>query len=163
MVASVNYDSADTLTFLFTDLEGSTRLWGQFPDAMKGALKLHDAILRTAIEGSGGQVVKSTGDGAMAVFGSAVDATSASLVAQRGLASSAWGETGPLRVRMGLHSGQAERRTGDFFGPTVNRAARIMSAGHGGQILLSASAASLAAERLPSGASLRDLGEHLLK
>ncbi len=155
--------SAGTITFLFTDLEGSTRLWEQFPDAMKGALGRHDAILRGAIEASGGQVVKTTGDGMMAVFGSAIDAVTAALAAQRDFGTEPWAETGPLRVRMGLHSGQAEQRAGDFFGPTVNKTARIMAAGHGGQVLLSASAAALAQERLPAGAGLLDLGEHALK
>jgi predicted ATPase/class 3 adenylate cyclase len=154
---------AGTITFLFTDLEASTRLWEQFPDGMKDALKRHDAILRGAIESSGGHVVKTTGDGMMAVFGSAVDAATAGLVAQRDLAREPWGDTGPLRVRMGLHAGQAEQRAGDFFGPTVNRTARIMAAGHGGQVLLSASAGALASERLPAGAGLLDLGEHRLK
>jgi predicted ATPase/class 3 adenylate cyclase len=161
--SSRDNSSAETLTFLFTDLEGSTHLWEKFPDAMKDALKRHDAILQAAIEASGGRIVKSTGDGTMAVFGSAVDAATASLVAQRGLAKEPWSETGPLRVRMGLHSGQAEQRADDFFGPTVNRTARIMAAGHGGQVLFSASAASLASERLPTGASLLDLGEHRLR
>ena len=163
MAVSAQQISADTLTFLFTDLEGSTRLWEKFPDAMKGALRRHDAILREAIEASRGRVVKSTGDGTMAIFGSAVDAVAASLAAQRQLSAAAWPDTGPLRVRMGLHTGQAEKRADDFFGPTVNRAARIMAAGHGGQVLLSSSAASLALERLPAGATLVDLGEHRLK
>ncbi len=152
-----------TITFLFTDLVGSTHLWEQFPEAMKDALERHDAILRAAIEAAGGRVVKATGDGMMAVFGSASDAALASLAAQRDLAAGPWGETGPLRVRMGVHAGQAEERGGDFFGPTVNRTARIMAAGHGGQVLLSASAGALASERLPAGASLLDLGEHRLK
>ena len=115
-----------TITFLFTDIEGSTGLWERFPDAMQGALKLHDALLRGAIETSGGRVVKSTGDGTLAVFGSAVDALKASLAAQRDLAAASWPQTGPLRVRMGVHTGQAEQRANDYFGPTVNRAARIM-------------------------------------
>ncbi len=151
------------ITFLFTDLEGSTRLWEQHPEAMKVALGRHDAILREVIDASGGQVVKTTGDGMMAVFGSAIAAVTASLAAQRNLAAEPWGETGPLRVRMGMHCGQAEQRAGDFFGPTVNRTARIMAAGHGGQVLLSASAGALATEQLPAGASLLDLGEHHLK
>ena len=155
--------ASGTLTFLFTDLEGSTRLWEQFPDAMPLALRRHDTILREAIEGSGGSVVKTTGDGMMAVFAGAVDAATASLAAQRGLIAEAWGETGPLRVRMGIHCGQAEQRGGDYFGTTINRAARIMAAGHGGQVLLSASAAALAIERLPPGTELRDLGEHHLR
>ncbi len=155
--------STGTITFLFTDLEGSTRLWEQFPDAMKAALGRHDAILRDAIEAARGTVVKTTGDGMMAVFAGAIDAATASLEAQRGLIAESWGETGPLRVRMGIHCGQAERRDGDYFGTTVNRAARIMAAGHGGQVLLSASAGALATERLPGGAGLRDLGEHHLR
>jgi predicted ATPase/class 3 adenylate cyclase len=155
--------STATFTFLFTDLEGSTRLWEQFPDAMRSALGAHDAILRGAIEASGGTVVKTTGDGVMAVFGGAIDAASASLAAQLRLASEAWGDAGALKVRMGIHCGQAEQRGSDYFGTTVNRAARIMAAGHGGQVLLSASAAALATERLPAGAGLMDLGEHHLK
>ena len=152
-----------TITFLFTDLEGSTRRWEQFPQAMPAALGRHDAILRTAIEGNGGTVVKTTGDGMMAVFGGAIGAATASLEAQRALIAEPWGETGPLRVRMGIHCGEAELRDGDYFGTTVNRAARIMAAGHGGQVLLSASAASLALELLPAGSALRDLGEHHLR
>ena len=163
MMGGVDPRSAVTLTFLFTDLESSTRLWERFPDAMKGALKRHDAILRGAIETSGGQVVKTTGDGMVAVFGSATAAATAALAAQRDLTREPWPETGPLRVRMGLHSGQADERAGDFFGPTVNRTARIMAAGHGGQILLSASAAELVRDALPAGAGLLDLGEHHLK
>lgn len=155
--------STRTLAFLFTDVEGSTQLWERFPYAMKGALGRHDAILRRAIEASGGQVVKTTGDGMMAVFGSAVGATEAGLAAQLGLAAEPWPETGPLRVRMGVHCGQAEERGGDFFGPTLNRTARIMAAGHGGQVLLSEAAAALARESLPEGADLMDLGEHRLK
>jgi predicted ATPase/class 3 adenylate cyclase len=154
---------AGTITFLFTDLEGSTRLWEQFPEAMKGALKRHDAILRSAIEAAGGHVVKATGDGMMAVFGGAADAAAAALAGQLALTAEPWGVTGPLQVRMGVHAGQAEQRAGDYFGPTVNRTARLMAAGHGGQVLLSASAAALAAEQLPARASLLDLGEHRLK
>jgi predicted ATPase/class 3 adenylate cyclase len=154
---------SSTVTLLFTDLEGSTRLWERYPSAMAAALKRHDALLQSAIEAAGGRVVKTTGDGMMAVFGSAPDAVGASLAAQRGLAKEPWGETGPLRVRMGLHAGQVEERAGDLFGPTVNRAARVMAVGHGGQVLLSASAGALAGERLPPGASLLDLGEHRLK
>ena len=152
-----------TLTFLFTDIEGSTRLWEQHQQAMKDALERHDAILRGAVEGSRGQVVKTIGDGFMAVFDSAVDGISACLNAQRDLMQEPWGETGPLRVRMGLHAGEAATREGDYFGPTLNRAARIMSAAHGGQVLLSAAAAALVIDQLPDGATLEDLGEHRLK
>lgn len=152
-----------TITFLFTDLEGSTRLWEQHPDAMTRALQRHDAVLRAAIEGAGGEVVKATGDGMMAVFDGAPDAAAAALAAQLGLAGEAWDATGPLRVRMGVHAGQAEQRAGDYFGPAVNRTARLMAAGHGSQVLLSAAAAALVGDRLPAGAGLLDLGEHRLK
>jgi len=154
---------SQTLTFLFTDLEGSTQLWEQHRQSMKDALERHDAILRDAVESSNGQVVKTTGDGLMAVFASPADGATACLKAQHALAHEAWGETGPLRVRMGVHTGEAATREGDYFGPTLNRAARIMSAGHGGQVLLSAAAAALVMDELPNGSTLRDLGEHQLK
>ena len=155
--------SPETLTFVFTDLESSTRLWESFPDAMRAAVERHDAILRNAVEDSDGRVVKVMGDGLMAVFSSASDGARACLEAQRTLQAEAWGETGPLRVRMGLHAGDAQPRAGDFYGPSVNRAARIMAAAHGGQVLLSGLAAELAGRRLPEGAEVRDLGEHRLK
>jgi predicted ATPase/class 3 adenylate cyclase len=153
----------EALTFVFTDLESSTRLWERAPDAMKVAMERHDSILRGAVEDADGRVVKITGDGLMAVFSSAPDGVKACLEAQQALQAEAWGETGPLRVRMGLHVGEAQPRAGDFYGPPVNRAARIMAAAHGGQVLLSALAAELAEERLPAGAGLRDLGDHRLK
>jgi predicted ATPase/class 3 adenylate cyclase len=153
----------ETFTFVFTDLESSTRLWETFPDAMKTAMERHDAILRDAVEHADGRIVNVTGDGLMAVFSSASDGASACVEAQRALQSEAWGETGPLRVRMGIHVGEAQGRGGDFFGPSVNRAARIMAAGHGGQVLLSAAAAELAEGELTEDARLRDLGEHRLK
>jgi len=152
-----------TLTFLFTDIESSTRLWEQFPQGMKAALERHDALLRAAVEGANGRVVKTTGDGLMAVFASVRDGVSACLDAQQGLVVEPWAETGPLCVRMGLHAGEAQARGGDYFGPALNRTARLMSAAHGGQVLLSAAAASLAVDQLPDGAALRDLGEHRLK
>src|SRR5215218_1210700 len=161
--AQLHPQASRTLTFLFTDLEGSTRLWEQFPREMKDALERHDAIMRAAVEGSNGQVVKGTGDGFMAVFPSARDAASACLSAQHGLEREPWGETGALRVRMGLHTGVAETRGSDYFGPTVIRAARLMAVGHGGQVLLSAAAAALIVDELPDAATLRDLGEHRLK
>jgi predicted ATPase/class 3 adenylate cyclase len=155
--------SRETLTFVFTDLESSTRLWERFPEAMIAAMERHDAILRDAVENSDGRVVKIMGDGLMAVFSSAADGVKACLEAQRALGDEAWRETGPLRVRMGMHVGQALAREGDFFGPPVNRAARIMAAAHGGQVLLSEHAAALTEPRLPAEAGLRDLGEHRLK
>jgi predicted ATPase/class 3 adenylate cyclase len=155
--------ASGTLTFLFTDLEGSTRRWEQFPQAMKAALERHDAILGAAVAGANGQVVKSTGDGMMAVFASATDALGACVTAQRGLADESWGEMGALLVRMGLHAGEAAMRTGDYFGPVVNRSARIMAVGHGGQVLLSAAAAALVVDQLPERTTLLDLGVHRLK
>jgi predicted ATPase/class 3 adenylate cyclase len=155
--------ASGTLTFLFTDLEGSTLLWERFPQAMNGVLERHDSILRTAVTAAGGQVVKTTGDGLMAVFGSAAEAVRACLAAQRGLVEEPWPETGVLRVRMGLHSGEAQPRGDDYFGPAVIRGARIMAVGHGGQVLLSGASAALVADQLPEGAALVDLGAHRLK
>jgi predicted ATPase/class 3 adenylate cyclase len=155
--------ASGTLTFLFTDLEGSARLWERFPQPMKRALERHDSILLTAVTAAGGQVVKMTGDGLMAVFGSAAEAVRACLAAQRGLVEEPWPETGVLRVRMGLHSGEAQRRGDDYFGPAVIRSARIMAVGHGGQVLLSGASAALVADQLPDGAALVDLGAHRLK
>src|SRR5262245_38158104 len=130
---------------------------------MRGALARHDAILRGAVRAHGGHVVKTTGDGLHAAFARAPDALEAALAAQRALAAEAWGLPRPLRPRMGLHSGAAEEREGDYYGPAVNRAARVMQAGHGGQVLLSQVTAGLVRGELPDGASLRDLGEHRLK
>jgi predicted ATPase/class 3 adenylate cyclase len=148
-------------TFLFTDIEGSTRLWEEHGDAMAAALARHDEILNAAVGGAGGSVLKTTGDGLIAVFDSVTDGVSAAIDGQRSLDEEQWGPTGPLRVRMGVHSGDTESREGDYFGPAMNRAARIMAAGHGGQVLVSGTAAS--AGSLPSGVQLRDLGMHRLK
>ena len=148
-------------TFLFTDIEGSTRLWEEHGDAMAAALARHDEILNAAVGGAGGSVLKTTGDGLIAVFDSVTDGVSAAIDGQRSLDEEQWGPTGPLRVRMGVHSGDTESREGDYFGPAMNRAARIMAAGHGGQVLVSGTAAS--AGSLPPGVQLRDLGMHRLK
>jgi predicted ATPase/class 3 adenylate cyclase len=152
-----------TVTFLFTDLEGSTRLWEQHPEAMQGALARHDAILRDAIELHEGCVVKTTGDGVHAVFGDAFDAARAAVDAQLGLAEEPWPKTGPLRVRMGVHSGLAEQRDGDYYGPALNRAARLMSVAHGGQIALSLVTGELLRDRAGDEFELVDLGEHRLR
>jgi predicted ATPase/class 3 adenylate cyclase len=155
--------STRTLAFLFTDVEGSTRLWERHPEAMRTALALHDRLLGEAVEAAHGQVVKTTGDGIMAVFETARDGVAACLAAQRALAGASWPQTGPLRVRMGLHVGEGAGDGSDYHGPAVNRAARIMAAGHGGQVLLSGPTAALVMDQLPDGAELRDLGEHLLR
>jgi len=150
-------------TFLLTDIEGSTRLWEEHPDAMGPALASHDRLLRAAIGQAGGSIVKTTGDGVLAVFEDPVAAVGAALIAQRSLRDEAWGPIGPLRVRMAVHAGAAETREGDYFGPALNRDARILAIGHGGQILLSAVAAVLTRERLPADVELLDRGSHRLR
>src|SRR5277367_4419592 len=125
-----------TVTFLFTDIEGSTRHWDQQPEAMKAALARHDAILRSSIEAHGGHVFKTIGDAFCAAFHVAPEALTAALEAQRNLAVESWGETGELRVRMALHAGSVQQRENDYFGPPLNRVARLLGAGHGGQMLL---------------------------
>jgi predicted ATPase/class 3 adenylate cyclase len=152
-----------TLTFLFTDIEGSTKMWERDSSVMQLALARHDEILRSAIEERGGYVFKTVGDAFCCAFLTAPDALEAALDIQRRLLSSEWEETGPLRVRMALHIGAAEERDGDYFGPPVNRVARLMSAAYGGQVLLSLPAQELVRDLLPAGTSLRDLGEHHLK
>ena len=117
-----------TVTFLFTDLEGSTALWEHQSEAMRLALARHDALVRAAIAEHGGHVVKTMGDAFHAAFRDAPAALAAAIDAQRRLGAEAWGETGALRVRMALHTGAAEERDGDYYGPPLNRAARLMSA-----------------------------------
>src|SRR5262245_43087217 len=152
-------EPSGTVTFLFTDLEGSTRLWEQHPDAMRGALALHDELLRDAVESRGGTVVKSTGDGVLATFASANDGADAAASAQRALLSATWPDGVELRVRMGLHVGEATERNGDWFGPDVNRAARVMAVANGGQILCTAPVA----DRIGDDLGSLDLGRHRLR
>jgi len=146
------------VTFLFTDVEGSTRLWEEQPAEMQRALERHDEILRTAIERRDGCVFATTGDGFAVAFTRARDAVDAAVEAQRALATESWPTRLPVTVRMGLHTGEASERDGDYFGPVLNRAARIMAAGHGGQILVGAPTGSLL-----EAAELIDLGEQRLK
>jgi predicted ATPase/class 3 adenylate cyclase len=150
-----------TVTFLFTDIEGSTQLWERHPEAMRDALAKHDSILREAIEANRGYVIKTTGDGIHSVFEKVIDAIHATLTAQRALKDPICDLK--INVRMGLHTGEAELRANDYHGQALNRAARIMSAGHGGQVLLSSATAELAREHLPADVSLLDLGEHRLR
>ena len=152
-----------TVTFLFTDVVGSTRLWERYPEAMSEALARHDEILRAVLEGNNGRVVKTTGDGVHAAFSAATDALEAALEAQRALLGEEWAETGPLRVRMALNTGATEERDGDYFGTPVNLAARLLSAAHGGQVLLASPTQELVHDTLPAGALLDDLGEKHLK
>jgi predicted ATPase/class 3 adenylate cyclase len=148
-----------TVTFLFSDIEGSTRLWQDHPGTMPAALARHDEIVSGAVTAAGGTVFKHTGDGVAAVFGSAPAALTAATDIHRRLTPENDPEVGPIRVRIGVHSGEAESRGDDWFGLTVNRTARIMAAGHGGQTLLSGATAELVAD---AGFDLRDLGEHRL-
>ncbi|MFQ5968048.1 MAG: BTAD domain-containing putative transcriptional regulator [Acidimicrobiia bacterium] len=151
-----------SVTFLFTDIEGSTRLWEDHPKTMREALARHDEVLRQAIERRSGYVFSTAGDAFSAAFQSPEDAFSAAIEAQAGLAAERWGSV-ELRVRMSLHTGVAEERGGDYFGPTLNRAARLLSAGHGGQVLVSQATEFLIRESLPSGTGLLDLGVHRLR
>jgi predicted ATPase/class 3 adenylate cyclase len=150
------------VTFLFTDLEGSTRLWEEHSDAMRAALARHDEILRDAVEGHAGHVVKTTGDGLHAVFATAHDAVVAAVVAQRALGGEPWPLPEPFRVRIGVHTGEAEIRDGDYYGSAVNRAARVSAAAHGGQIVVSHATEEVARDHL-DGVDVVDLGEHLLR
>jgi predicted ATPase/class 3 adenylate cyclase len=146
------------VTFLFTDIEGSTKLWEGAPDAMRAALDRHDEMVQSAIGAHGGYVFSTGGDGFAAAFGRAADAVAAASAAQAMLSREPWPDTARLRVRMAVHSGEATERDGDYFGPAVNRAARLMAVGHGGQVLVSGTC-----ESLLDGVKLRDLGEHRLR
>jgi predicted ATPase/class 3 adenylate cyclase len=149
--------STGVTTLLFTDIEGSTRLWEQHGEEMSRALAAHDAASRAAVEGNHGMVVKMTGDGMYAAFSDPMDALNATAMLQQTLEQLATA-TIPLRVRAGLHLGMVERRDDDLFGSAVNRAARIMKAAHGGQVLVSQAVADGVNNRLPSMVTLRDLG-----
>jgi class 3 adenylate cyclase len=152
-----------TVTFLFTDIEGSTKLWEAQREAMRAALVRHDTLMRQSIEAHGGHVVKSVGDGFHAVFAIAPNALAAALAAQQALHAEPWPEAVRIRVRMALHSGAAELRDGDYYGPTLNRAARLLGIGFGGQTLLSEATHDLCRDLLSAGVTLKPLGEHSLK
>ncbi len=153
------------VTLLFTDIEGSTRLWERDPDLMRAALARHDAIVVELVRRFSGIVVKSRGEGDsfFAIFGRAANAVSAAVAIQRTLLKQVWRTDAPLRVRMAIHTGKVDVRESDYYGPTVNRCARLRSLAHGGQILLSGVSAQLVANSLPVGASIRDLGTHRLR
>jgi predicted ATPase/class 3 adenylate cyclase len=152
-----------TITFLFTDIEGSTRRWEQYPGVMNAAIQRHDAILRQAIEANGGYVFKTVGDAFCAAFPTALNALSAALVAQRAFSLEDWSEVDGLQVRAALHTGSAEERDSDYFGQPLNRVARLLSTGHGGQTLVSLPTYELVRDALPPNVSLLDMGEHRLK
>ena len=152
-----------TVTLLFTDVEGSTRLWDAERDAMAEALRRHDEIMREAIEQAGGYVFKPVGDAFCAAFSAARPGLDAALTAQQGLAAQSWPTSRPIVVRMGLHAGVCEERDGDYFGPAVNRAARLLAVAAGGQVLVSGAAAELLSDEMPEGVGLRELGTQQLK
>jgi len=160
-----------TVTFLFTDLVGSTKLWEHRPAAMPDALQRHDTIIQTAVTAHAGRLFKTTGDGCLAAFTNAGDAIAAAVEAQSALQSEDWrqGDTASpleaiiLQSRMAIHTGAVEQRDGDYFGAPMNRAARLMAVAHGGQILLSLATAELAQEQLPPRVALIDLGVHQLR
>lgn len=152
-----------TVTFLFTDMVGSTRLWEKHPQEMQEVVQRHDRMMRETMEGGGGHVFKTVGDAFCVAFATPRAALNAALAAQARLRETDWGMVGPIKVRMGLHSGTAEFRDADYFGGTLNRAARIESAAHGGQILMSQATRELLEDVLPDGVSLRALGQHRLR
>ena len=152
-----------TITFLFTDVEGSTRLWQQHPEAMPEALAQHDRILRDAIEANNGYVFSTGGDSFATAFADPLDAVRAALDAQHALSLADWGEVEALKVRMALDTGLAQHRDDDYFGPPLNRVARIEETAEGGHILLSNTTADLVRYGLPAGFILEGLGERKLR
>jgi class 3 adenylate cyclase len=153
-----------TVTFLFTDIEGSTALWERDREAMAAAVARHLALLRGAIEEHHGTLYKTVGDGTQSAFSAARDALAAALTAQRTLGSERWPDPpGPLRVRMALHTGEAHPQNDDYLAGPLNRLARLLGMAQGSQILLTEAVEQLAQDDLPSGASLRDLGEVRLR
>lgn len=154
------------LTFLFTDIEGSTSLWEESPEAMAETLREHDDLMRDSIEQNGGRIFKTIGDAFCAEFADPASALKSAVMVQSGCSrltvSNPAGER-QLRIRIAVHSGTAERRDGDYFGPTLNRLARILATGHGGQTLVSGATHELVKGRVPEGALLVDLGVHRLK
>jgi predicted ATPase/class 3 adenylate cyclase/Tfp pilus assembly protein PilF len=154
-----------TVTFLLTDIEGSTQLWERYPEAMHAAVARHDALLTACIQRHWGTVVRSRGEGDsfFAVFARATEALAAACALQQALFAEPWAATTPLRVRVGLNTGEAQLREGDYYGRAINRCARVRALGHGGQTLLSLATCELVCDDLPQGVSLQDLGTHRLK
>ena len=159
----MNVPPTGTITFLFSDIEGSSKKWDQQPDAMRVALGAHDRMLRETFEACGGFVFKTVGDAFCVAFDTASEALTGALESQRALCAADWSAIGDLKVRMALHTGAAEQRDGDYFGQSLNRVARILAAAHGGQVLLSLPTEELVRDHLPHGAQLRHLGEHRLR
>ena len=152
-----------TVTFLFTDIEASTRLWEAHHEAMRQAVARHDELMRQCIAARGGHVFKTGGDGFCTAFPTAPQAVLAALSVQQSLHAEPWPEALPIRVRMALHTGAAELRGGDYFGAPLNHVTRLLAIGHGGQTLVSEITHDLCRDRLPVGSTLKPLGEHGLK
>jgi predicted ATPase/class 3 adenylate cyclase len=162
-IASRKHLPTGTVTFLFTDIEGSTERWERHRDAMKDAVRNHGHIIHARIEAHDGHVFKTVGDAFCAAFHNVADAIAAALDAQQSLSNEDWSGVEGLKVRMAIHTGHTDERDGDYFGPAVNRVARLLGIGHGGQVLVSGASADLSQGELPPQAALRDLGEHRLK
>src|SRR5215469_2148699 len=164
----VNFDekpwavATQTLTFLFTDIEGSTALVQRLGDAWPGVLADHHRLIRAGLAAHGGAEVASQGDGVFAVFAAPRACVDAVIGMQRALASHGWPAGVRVRVRMGIHSGEASRTAAGLVGLEVHRAARVAAVAHGGQVVVSAAAAGLLRDSLPPGVGLRDLGLHRL-
>ncbi len=152
-----------TVTFLFTDIQGSTKLWEEHPEAMRLALARHDALLRKAVEDNEGVVFKTIGDAFCSAFATAPEALRAALTAQQQFYAEVWPQSLTLKLRMALHTGAAESRDNDYFGQPLNRVARLLSTGYGGQTLLSQVTYDLVRDSLPLQTTLKDLEEHRLK
>ncbi len=152
-----------TVTFAFTDIEGSTERWERDRSAMETAVRRHDALVREAIVNHDGYAFKAAGDSFCAAFSHPADAVAAMLDAQRALAAEDFSAVNGLRVRAAIHTGTADERDGDYFGPAVNRIARLLAIGHGGQTLVSGVTGTIVQAELPAQVTLHDLGEHRLK
>jgi predicted ATPase/class 3 adenylate cyclase len=162
MITMKNIPSG-TITFLFSDIEGSTQRWEKDRESMRSAFNRQEEIMRAAMEKHGGYVYKMIGDAFQAAFSSAPAALAAAWEAQRGLQDEAWEGSVPIKVRIALHTGETEERGDDYVGPLLNRVARLMAAAHGGQVLLTRTTSELVQENLPPGTWLIDLGKHRLK
>jgi predicted ATPase/class 3 adenylate cyclase len=160
-----NERTVRSMTFVFTDVEGSTRLWQDAAESMSAALPRHDELIASAVSAAGGTLVKSgsRGDSALAAFGRAADAIACVVELQRAFGAEDWPPDARLRVRSAVHTGEAEFRDDDYFGPTLNRAARLLSVAHGGQAVVSRATAEAVKDSAPPGIELHDLGEHVLK
>lgn len=163
MEPSISRMPTGTITFLFSDIEGSTSRWERNHVGMRAAVRRHDTLLRSAIETNGGTVFKTVGDAFCAAFSRAQDAVCGALAIQRAISAEDFSEVGGIGVRIAVHTGTADERDGDYFGAAVNQVSRLLAIGHGGQILVSGISAGLVSGELPGGIALRDLGFHRLK